>query len=379
MKKLGEILAVLAAAILLSGVLLSGCVADAAWDVPVVSMDRLSVSADAFSPVYADWSRLTPYVPAKARYTSFTPFAGKEDLTARNDYGPLLPYVGAEDTVEGYVLDALPLWGLTTLDGQLVTDPVYAHICVQGPFLLMAKGHVEDPRRTEWHNLPEGEFRYTIAAPDGSWVRQAGACSELYQLDRNHLMLSGNDGSLRVLSSSGDWTAQFTRDDLAPFLGDDYNWNWDVGPMPWFLGGSLVAVWEYDAAAPDGSRYPCYLDTMSGDILTELPEGTDLTFDSLLEDTPEFPGYGYVEKLTDLVNGRTYYTGWKRDSDVPEEDLLDEAGNVVKEGCFLPSSLQWQPILADGMLGVIEHGTFTYTSLTTGKVVFSYPLRTNSD
>lgn len=420
MKKGMEIAGILAAVVLVAGVAVSGRVAEAAWDLPVVptahtaavhactlstagagimaaaSVERLSltdtdaltvVSADrpatagaALSPaVYTDWSRLTPYAPARSRYTYFEPFAGSEPLAARDDYGPLLPYIGAEVATDHDVLSALPLWGLVTLDGRMVTDPVYASISVQGPFLLLSRGNLTGYEDSGRGRTPAGGFLYTVAAPDGSWVRDAGSCSELFLLDRNHLLVTGDNGSIRVLSSGGDWTAEYSRTELEAYLGGGYAWNWETGPMPWFQGDGIVGIWEADDASAEGSRYACYLDTESGEVCEAIPAGRNTASAVMLEDAPEFPGYGYVEKLTDIVTGKTWYFGWRRGAVSQAEDLLSEDGTVVREGCFLPGSLQWQPIIADGMVGMVRDGVFSYTSLTTGRTVFSYPLRTNSD
>ena len=47
------------------------------------------------SPVYTDWSKLTPYKPVEEQYSYAETY--REDGTLQPDggYGPLLPYIGS--------------------------------------------------------------------------------------------------------------------------------------------------------------------------------------------------------------------------------------------------------------------------------------------
>ena len=80
------------------------------------------------SPVYTDWSKLTPYEPFQQIYTYHAGYRTDGILEARDDYGALLPYIGKYSTMEQYVIDALPFYGLVTDKGELVSDPIYARI-----------------------------------------------------------------------------------------------------------------------------------------------------------------------------------------------------------------------------------------------------------
>ena len=100
------------------------------------------------------------------------------------------------------------------------------------------------------------------------------------------------------------------------------------------------------------------------------------------ENPPEIFGYCYPEEIEDLTNGTLYYAAYpdsaERDNDWTL-DLLDEEGTLLVEHCLTSSELQWRPFVADGMLGAVKDGAFSYTDIETGNVVFRYPLRTNSD
>lgn len=105
------------------------------------------------------------------RYEEYT-----DELIPADDYGPLVPYLG--DNSGPYLEDGL--WGLATLKGELVTDPVFTQVwrggsTVQLPYLLMQKPD-PDPeyRPAGWVN---GEYDFgmahdnlwAMAALDGSW------------------------------------------------------------------------------------------------------------------------------------------------------------------------------------------------------------------
>ncbi len=358
MKQLMAILGILAALIFLSG----------CQEGDTGSYSEMLLSGGG---VYTDWSGLTAYEPEPARYTRFPGACGP--LSARGDYGPLLPYVGAEMAVEGYIVDTLPLYGLVTKDGQVVTDPIYSGAYSIGSFLLLETGELGGG---------EEQFSYTAAAKDGRWVRQAGLCDGFFLLDNSHLVLAKLDGGVLVLDDQGDTAAEFHREQFVEYLGEDYFWNWDGGPDLRSVGGGVLAVWEYDPSSADYARYPCCLDTRTGEVLDALPADWAPESAEPYTQTPDFPGYLYAEPVSDLITGELSYIAFperQAGADNPVYDLMDENGNLVLSGCFSLSGLMWQPYLADGLLGTIQDGAFTYRDLSTGEAVFRYPLRTNSD
>ena len=97
----------LIAAWLLPLLLLAGCAPQA--ETSVVQPD------DTGSPVYTDWSKLTPYEPQSPVYTYHAGYSGADRFQPRDDYGALLPYIGRYASMEQYVIDALPFYGLVTV------------------------------------------------------------------------------------------------------------------------------------------------------------------------------------------------------------------------------------------------------------------------
>ena len=125
-----------------------------------------------FSPVWTDWSKLEPYEAATPVYTLHEGYCGDGPFRARNDYGALLGYIGKYATMEMYVEPIIPLYGLVTDRGELVTDPVYAEIHFYDDFLMLYKG---DPEGTSGGDtFAGGTFDRTVAAVDGSWVLDLG-------------------------------------------------------------------------------------------------------------------------------------------------------------------------------------------------------------
>ena len=93
----------LIAAWLLPLLLLAGCAPQA--ETSVVQPD------DTGSPVYTDWSKLTPYEPQSPVYTYHAGYCGADRFQPRDDYGALLPYIGRYASMEQYVINTLPFYG----------------------------------------------------------------------------------------------------------------------------------------------------------------------------------------------------------------------------------------------------------------------------
>lgn len=123
--------------------------------------------------VYTDWSKLEPYQPKTAiytrRYKDFT-----DTLIPSDDYGPLVPFAGAAltETWEGWNSD-YNLYGLMTLEGEVVADPVFMSVLrlteydseynpVYRPDVILLGKVFYDAEGQP------GE-RYALCAGDGSW------------------------------------------------------------------------------------------------------------------------------------------------------------------------------------------------------------------
>ena len=344
---------------------------------------------EAVSPVYTDWSQLEPYAPPEPVYTEFSPYSG-EALQPRDDYGPLLPYVGAYPETSSY-MGPCPLLGLVTADGAIVTDPVYAQIQMAGNFwgsapeygrfLLLYRGELTGYETTEWGAYPVGAFALTVAAPDGSWVRELGQNYGSPQiLEGGRLALTGQDGSALILNSDGTDGTYFPASALEPFLGEGFQWSWEGGPdLSW--DGRYGWIWRYDENDPNGDGIVCWLDADTGAVTAERPADYVPT-EYAYEEAPAIPGYdGYVTTLADPITGAVYH--YARREDGSGADLLNADGNVVLAGREMPyltlgigdgfSPWVWADRIAYG-----EDGCFCYCDRE-GDLIFRYPVETNDD
>ena len=366
--------------------LLAGCGARAPEDKPEPGEAKETAEDALRSPVYTDWSHLTPYAPTEPVYTRFEPYSGSELLQARADYGPLLPYVGAYPNTGSY-MGPLPLLGLVTTRGELVTDPVYADVQLltgergQGLYLLLFRGRLLGVSENEWGRTPYGDFTCTVAAPDGSWVREFPGGDSLFLMSDTELALACTDGSVTVLLPNGETEASFPREALEPYLGEDYQWTWEGGPSLDVRDGRLC-VWQYNDEDPDGDHIACYLDPDTGAVSETPPEASRPA--APLPDWPrEEPpaGYDRAEVLTDPFTGKTYRCAGRYGE--PGWDLLDAEGSLLLEDLRQPylilgltamdSFWVWGDRVSCG-----EDGFFCYYD-PEGELVFRYPVETNSD
>ena len=163
--------------------LLSACGGPAAEETPTPTPAPTPAQTAAATPtpeptpsgpaVYTDWSKLEPYEPVQAvytrRYGDFT-----DTLIPSDDYGPLIPFAGAAltETWEGWSSD-YNLYGLMTLEGEVVADPVFMSVLrlteydseynpVYRPDVMLLGKVFYDA------DGQPGE-RYALCAGDGSW------------------------------------------------------------------------------------------------------------------------------------------------------------------------------------------------------------------
>lgn len=337
------------------------------------------------SPVYTDWSRLTPYEADGPLYTYFEPYSGSGDLQPRDDYGPLLPYIGAEPAVDNYIADRLPLYGLVTADGRVVTEPVYASIFVGDDFLLLERGSAQlfqqrDPM------LIRGDFDLTMAAPDGSWVR---AVDGYYVYSIKGLLVTSDHGDLSYWNGQGELVHHFSVDAFRPYLGDGYIWNDEGGPWLEQADGRVVYLTSYNHSPADGAPLRLYLDLEQNTVRETPPDGYPVEFDyeRLYEETPEFPGYRNIWAITDPVTGQRYYQAHTDTEGPPEHHLLSESGEVL----LTDFDSLWVPFpqIINGCVACVDYqnpytaamagGTFRWCRLDDGECVFRFPIRSNAD
>ena len=155
------------------------------------------------SPVYTDWSKLTDYEAPEQlftrRYADFT-----DHLIPAEDYGPLLPYVGA---VTGDRYTNVEKYGLVTLEGEIVTDPVYTNIyrpCYYdyassqsqlNSFWVLERS--VEQADGQW------EMRLALAALDGSWCTEEDFVHG-WAPDAEHYFLVDTQGALYLCSQTGE-------------------------------------------------------------------------------------------------------------------------------------------------------------------------------
>lgn len=157
--------------------------------------------------VKTDWSKLAPYEEEKPictrRYEDFT-----DTLIPADDYGPLVPFLG--DKLGGVGGEG-NRYGLATLDGEVVVDPVFSNVwrgdgsgwgyhsaTTPVPYMMLAKG-ISTTSRDEW---PEGGS-WAMAALDGSWCTEFkyGMDGELTIWDRG-INRNATEKGLFVLDGS---------------------------------------------------------------------------------------------------------------------------------------------------------------------------------
>lgn len=344
------------------------------------------------SPVYTDWSRLTPYKPAKERFTYAETYSHDGVLRPSDDYGFLLPYVGSYLGTQSY-MGPLTTLGLVTADGRLVTPPVYAQIEMvhddwygrtYAPFLLLYRGDATGRCEDQWGgSWVEGDFDLTVAASDGSWVLELPPCYGGAQLlSGNRLALALTDGSVIILGADGNTARTFPASALEPYLGEGFTWQWEGGPsLDWV--NDVGRVWKYDENNPDGDGITCWLDPDTGAVTEDPPpDYTEPEYEYQEAAELAFPGYNGWETLVDPVTGKQYCWGIRTDgSEI--RDLLDDQGNVIRENCELDYPTMgignWcSPWIWADRIACVEDGQFCYYDLD-GNCVFRRTVSTNLD
>lgn len=333
-------------------------------------------AAEAPSPVYTDWSKLTPYEPAKEIYTYHAGYRADGSFEPRGDYGALLPYVGKYSVMEQYVIDELPLYGLVTDKGELVSGPLYSSVYSYDGFFLLYRGGGDA--------YSGGRQACTLAASDGRWA---------HELERGHYIASGfgllltaaADDSIDVWNADGEVVTRFDGAVFAPYFGEGSLWDGETGPFIDLADDKVAYAVAYivnDEYVEDGVRL--YLDLASGAVLTEPPEGypRELDYEALegdLSAPPEIERNGYLERIVDEVTGETYFCGFCPDGGgLWHETLFDSAGRDLLGGECL-WEVEGYVIVRAGLCATEEDGCFCLRSLADNSLVFRYRTRTNSD
>ena len=366
--------------------LLAGCRAPA----PVQATPTPEPSPTPLSPVYTDWSKLTPYEPTPPLYT-LQPGYHAGALEARDDYGTLLPYIGKYSGMDRYVIDKLPLWGLVNDRGELVCGPVYARVSCFDDFLLLYRGDSAhyDPE----NSYSDGRFSLTLAAPDGRWVHEL---SGTYLNEGHGLLLTADlEKNLTLWNREGGVVARFAASLFTPWLGEDFFWgnhidivganvDWVDDKVGYFTSHLMWAE-GYGEYRDDPIRL--YLDFTTGAVLDAPPPGYAAEIDySALDERPtppEIEGFSYFDPITDRVTGKTYYYGYYQGgqyADDPVYALFDGEGRLLVADCGMGDFIEVaQTIVRGGLCSTLEDDCFCYRSLRDGSLMFRFPMGSNSD
>lgn len=337
-----------------------------------------------FSPVWTDWSKLEPYEPVTALYTFHAGYCGDGELQARDDYGPLLVYIGKYATMEMYVEPVEPFYGLITDKGELVTDPVYSDIYIYDDFLMLYRG---DPDGVSGGDtFAGGTFDRTVAAPDGSWVLELD--DEFYVgCDSGLLTTAKADGTLIVRNASCEIVAVFDGALFAEQFGDSFTWGEEGGPYIYWTKDGIGYADAYSLST--GARVQLYLDISEESVSDAPPEGMPEEFDWSWygADEPEQPvveGCSYLDTIKDYVTGTYYYYGYYREKPgrPGRNALFDRDGELIcyRDSLNYPYAYMFEyPRICAGLISSIENDCWCYREIDGGELVFRYPMRTNSD
>lgn len=281
--------------------------------------------------VQLSWDALTPYEAPKNQYTRR--YADYTDhLIAADDYGTLLPFPGKR--VYTQWMGDTWFFGLVTLQGEIVVDPVYSHASllqqydtelgrtVTMPYLLLQKVTYDPDTEKELWDV-------AVAAADGSWVRDG--YTRFYGSSGELLALGTADGRMEVLNSDGSlrWSKRYTELELPDYVtenGEALN-----------ITEGTICYWD-DYNSPERTVF--YLDLNSGTVTKHTGGAVAWSFsDGLSAAWQEVDGvtqYGYVDKAGEWVIEPQYVeasdfccgTAIVKLQDMSQA-LIDKSGNIL--------------------------------------------------
>lgn len=382
MKKL--ILAAMAAVLLLT----AACAGNGKLDLEDLPRHTPKPAAPVSTPaltepsgVFTNWSHLTEYAPPENLYSRLQ--AGPmEKLAPSKDHGRLLPFEGESVYSAGeYAWQVGSKYGLVTMDGCIVLDPVCSNIYRLSNYdyagntttyydMLVLEKTVYDPE-TAYDEWNRGYTTvYALAALDGSWVTDfafssiygsaAGAiCCRDYE--ENLAVCYGEDGG--VVFDTADWplreqmenytlySLMYYAEGYAPVQLKDGSWVFvdlqggtldaaDGERLDWAYGFSCgVAAVEVDGLmgyidkAGQWAVEPQYryVNNFSHDrAIVTTPEGTCYAIDPTGRRLYEFPGDAMLEPTED--GGYCYYVYIDNESKYYDEnfELVTIGGQPAK-------------------------------------------------
>ena len=322
--------------------------------------------------VHADYSKLTPYEPPEETYTLHKGYVAGEGLQARDDYGTLLEYCGKELAETGHSCDVLYLYGLVSKTGELITDPIYQNIRYQDGFLVLER---PNPAFTNRFDTPR--CFVTLAAPDGSWVRELDKCCD-FQSDHGLMLAFSTDNSVDVWTAAGERKAHFDGALFEEFLHGE---RWDAAFEMW------VYCKDDKVGYANGMHgETMYLDFETGAVSDTPPAGYPKTYEGEKYVTPPDPPHPKVEGckwqgcFTDPVTEKNYFYGTVGDHTY--YTLFDADGAVLAEPYHVVPADKPSPMtyaIYDGTYFTVESGRFCLYALADNALVFCYTMQNNGD
>ncbi len=349
-------------------------------------------------PVYTDWSKLDPPDYPEDMYT-YSPHYSGEKLTPQDNYGMLLPYVGALVDLDDWEPETAYYYGVMDRSGRVVTDPAYDNVSLYGGYLILTKLAPAPDDYMGWRDV-------TIAAQDGRWVREMGLQqSTSYAIDDSGLIACiGLDGEISFLNSDsdGEITSIVTREAYAPLVGTDrFSFNFFTMPedcsvflyLEVYDGLGYLRVTKLTEDEPEFGQeaegpFYIYLDPATGAASLTPPEGhaaepVYVSREPVDENgepiVPDVPGMTSIWATYDDATGELYYEGYAGDG--VTYSIFDRDGNPVWED-YETAEIVYPLILGGTMAFFEKHSgvtCFARYDIVTHECIFRCVLRSDSD
>ena len=252
--------------------------------------------------VRADFSILTPHVPAHSKHTRLhdgpLPW-----LYPSDEYGMLLPYAGAVTLNDGRLREAK--YGFVTIDGLVVTDLIFDRI-ERATFHNQYGPYLHEPRQAYklTINMPGAtpSFGYPPAwraaiALDGSWMTEFEYVDVVFQDEVIFLLRDYDTLNIDVFDYSGQ--------KLYNVLDKTWSGRVDPGIRSWMLT-HYVSEGFVGLQGNDGNYF--FVEIQTGEAyFTDYPETLQFSGGLAAVRTregysPEFPDlWGYINKDFELV------------------------------------------------------------------------------
>lgn len=332
-------------ALLLPLLLLAGC-AMQQEETPLPAPEEPAENSGSGVTVHWDaWMEETePAAPPVRRwYDEYT-----DELIPSENYGELIPYIGGESY--NYYWGSGIWYGLATVDGVIVTDPVFLNADICDVFDSAESGELRLPvfllSRVE--ELPDGSARreFALAAEDGSWC--TGMKYRTHIADTAHgILMTEKEGDVVLVGPDGKDVFRWDGDSM-PIEHFPTDSEWYIDSLH-VLGDYLLYATEWEYEGPRG----VYIHLPTGSVYHEPPDDVP-SFETWNESAIAFDGgtyyYNGVRVAIETDSGETYevpldgysvyevadgkiFLGWHRDDGTYSCMVKDFHGNVVMEPC----------------------------------------------